>query len=112
MKRALRIFGNRLGNCAYDKAFLRDIKKAPAPCPAPVPVPVPAALPPPFPVVPVAPPQGHHVPQPPFDEFENSMMISEEDFFIATPSCPAEADFLSAFDRAAPYPLPPRSARL
>lgn len=26
MKRALRMFGNRLGNCAYDKTFLRDIK--------------------------------------------------------------------------------------
>lgn len=28
MKRALRMFGNRLGNCAYDKVFLRDIKTA------------------------------------------------------------------------------------
>lgn len=26
MKRALRVFGNKLGNCAYDKVFLRDIK--------------------------------------------------------------------------------------
>lgn len=26
MKRALRMFGNRLGNCAYDKVFLKDIK--------------------------------------------------------------------------------------
>lgn len=26
MKRALRMFGNRLGNCAYDKGFLKDIK--------------------------------------------------------------------------------------
>ena len=29
MKRALRMFGNRLGNCAYDKGFLRDVKMAP-----------------------------------------------------------------------------------
>lgn len=28
MKRALRVFGNRLGNCAYDKAFLRKVKAA------------------------------------------------------------------------------------
>ncbi len=26
MKRSLRIFGNRLGNCAYDKNFLKQIK--------------------------------------------------------------------------------------
>jgi recombination DNA repair RAD52 pathway protein len=26
MKRALRMFGNRLGNCAYDKVFLKEIK--------------------------------------------------------------------------------------
>lgn len=26
MKRALRMFGNRLGNCAYDKIFLKDVK--------------------------------------------------------------------------------------
>ena len=26
MKRALRIFGSRLGNCAYDKAYLRGLK--------------------------------------------------------------------------------------
>lgn len=26
MKRALRIFGNKLGNCAYDKVFLRQLK--------------------------------------------------------------------------------------
>ena len=26
MKRALRFFGNRLGNCAYDKIFLKDVK--------------------------------------------------------------------------------------
>lgn len=25
-KRALRIFGNRLGNCAYDKEFLQDVR--------------------------------------------------------------------------------------
>lgn len=27
MKRALRVFGPRLGNCAYDKAYLRSIVK-------------------------------------------------------------------------------------
>lgn len=26
MKRTLRIFGNRLGNCAYDKAYLKQVK--------------------------------------------------------------------------------------
>lgn len=29
MKRALRMFGSRLGNCAYDKAFLRQVKNGP-----------------------------------------------------------------------------------
>ena len=28
MKRALRMFGNRLGNCTYDKVFLREVKNA------------------------------------------------------------------------------------
>lgn len=28
MKRALRVFGNRLGNCAYDKAFLKQVRAA------------------------------------------------------------------------------------
>ena len=31
MKRALRMFGNRLGNCAYDKGFLKDIKNGRSP---------------------------------------------------------------------------------
>lgn len=31
MKRALRVFGNRLGNCAYDKVFLRDVKNGTLP---------------------------------------------------------------------------------
>lgn len=38
MKRALRVFGNRLGNCAYDKVFLRDVKNGT----------LPAAVKPPF----------------------------------------------------------------
>lgn len=29
MKRALRMFGNRLGNCAYDKVFLKEVKTMP-----------------------------------------------------------------------------------
>ncbi len=29
IKRALRIFGNHLGNCCYDKDYLRSIKNAP-----------------------------------------------------------------------------------
>jgi DNA recombination protein Rad52 len=28
MKRALRVFGDRLGNCAYDKEFLKNVKKS------------------------------------------------------------------------------------
>lgn len=28
MKRALRMFGNRLGNCAYDKTFLKNVKNS------------------------------------------------------------------------------------
>lgn len=31
MKRALRMFGNRLGNCAYDKAFLRQVRSGTLP---------------------------------------------------------------------------------
>lgn len=31
MKRALRMFGNRLGNCAYDKAFLRHVRQGTKP---------------------------------------------------------------------------------
>ena len=55
MKRALRVYGNRLGNCAYDKAFLRDVKNGPA-RPAPVAQtmqPVPQMQPPPVPTVPL-----------------------------------------------------------
>ena len=37
MKRALRMFGSRLGNCAYDKAFLRQVRAGPShPRPHPV----------------------------------------------------------------------------
>ena len=44
MKRALRIFGNKLGNCAYDKVFLRQLKSGGGPKP-PISIPPPAVPP-------------------------------------------------------------------
>ena len=38
MKRALRQFGDRLGNCTYDKVFLKDVKNPPLPHPVPQPL--------------------------------------------------------------------------
>lgn len=38
MKRALRMFGNRLGNCAYDKAFLKQVRAGGPSHPRPHPV--------------------------------------------------------------------------
>lgn len=37
MKRALRVFGNRLGNCAYDKNYLRQVKSRTCPANRPPP---------------------------------------------------------------------------
>lgn len=37
MKRALRVFGNRLGNCAYDKNYLRQVKSRTFPANRPPP---------------------------------------------------------------------------
>ena len=141
MKRALRIFGNRLGNCAYDKMFLKEVKSRPAgstnnvmraanypgepkkvniptaPLPAinqmQMPVPTPSmpiqSLPNPVPLHPSA----HHQ-EIIFDDsvFDNSMMISEEDFVLEEAVFMADenaANLANAtFPSAGIYPLPPR----
>lgn len=115
MKRALRMFGNRLGNCAYDKIFLKEVKTRPAGStnnlmraanyPAEV-----KSNP--------APPMMHHVQQHQvqtivqqeivFDDsvFDTSMIISEEDLAMeATENIqPGNVTFPST----GIYPLPPR----
>lgn len=138
MKRALRLFGNRLGNCAYDKLFLKEVKGRPAGSTNNL---VRAANYPELKKVSVEHvsstvnaastvhtsvhpnhPHPHH-PLPAqhqeiiFDDsvFDNSMMISEEDFVLE------ETDFMidegkagvanATFPNAAStgmYPLPPR----
>lgn len=105
MKRALRIFGNRLGNCAYDKIFLKEVKTRPAgstnnlmraanyPAAKPTTVPAPISVShvtinsKPIAPSPLQPPSTHLQPQQEeiiFDDgaFDNSMMISEEDLVI------------------------------
>lgn len=151
MKRALRIFGNRLGNCAYDKIFLKEVKTRPAGstnnivraanypakaepdavqvqaqsvqrAPVQVQVPVPPQVP--VPVQKVQ-PQQYQPPQPQVQEiifddsiFENSMMISEDDFIfddaefdpnenIPPAQPPANANAQS-FSSSGIYPLPAR----
>lgn len=105
MKRALRMFGNRLGNCAYDKVFLKDIKNRPSSGPATfisanypkiskqdpcrtnnltntvIPAIAAAVEPSPIPNTVSVPAPPNIVTPIPYDEsmFDNSMMISEED---------------------------------
>jgi recombination DNA repair RAD52 pathway protein len=121
MKRALRLFGNRLGNCAYDKVFLKEVKGRPAGStnnlvrPANYPevkkLPIQPAH---HPTHPVSNPQNQEII---FDDsvFDNSMMISEEDFFVDEAHIMvdeghagvANATFPSAASSGL-YPLPPR----
>lgn len=161
MKRALRIFGNRLGNCAYDKIFLKEVKTRPAGSTnnivraanypskaepdavqvqaqnvqrAPISVPVQAQqqqqqqkyhqtpqsnihqpLHPPQ--APAAPPQVQEII---FDDsiFENSMMISEDDFIFddaefdpnenIPPAQPPANSNAQSFPSSGIYPLPAR----
>ncbi len=139
MKRALRMFGNRLGNCAYDKMFLKEVKGKPAgstnnlvraanyppkrseaeamntrmsrvglnPNPS---IPQPVQLQPQSSHVHVA---QHHQ-EIMFDDsvFDNSMMISEEDFVLDEAAFMADenngANANATFPSAGIYPLPPR----
>ena len=98
-KRALRMFGNRLGNCAYDKTFLRDVKingtakvasnLRPANYPRPqeikenIMIPVNTAVPIPGPINSIQP--INNTTEMIFDEsiFDNSMMISEEELICS-----------------------------
>lgn len=124
MKRALRMFGNRLGNCAYDKVFLRDVKTArpntttplrPANYPKPSntslnntatvstinpPIPANTTVPSKSPTIPAAPAV--------YDEslFDNSMMISEEDLI-------SEENFVSMEfeDSSNVYPILPNKRK-
>lgn len=129
MKRALRIFGNRLGNCAYDKMFLKEVKSRPAgstnnlmraanyPIKPPTVQKAPAAILQPIPLQPQQQLQQPQMQEIIFDDsvFDNSMMISEEDLVIDESAFMVEdensvtiGNANATFPSAGIYPLPPR----
>lgn len=88
MKRCMRIFGTRLGNCAYDKAYLRHVKSgskrpyqsgtgADAHHQAPIPPPPQQSRP--MPPPPVAQQfNAHPAPLAPVSEADSELIVTEE----------------------------------
>ncbi|PJF20062.1 Rad52/22 double strand DNA break repair [Paramicrosporidium saccamoebae] len=78
MKRALRMFGNRLGNCAYDKTFLQQVRSKSRPNSTSKPVNLATTIPP----VSFVPKWQHPKSAPaPSSEMDNELVVTEERIF-------------------------------